>query len=366
MKCILSALLMAVLVAQGHAADQIATDAGPVGVTRVVSGLDEPWAIGFLPDGSFLITERHGALHYFRDGATRNVSGVPKVHARGQGGLLDVVVARDFASSGEVFLTFSKPARGGGKTALARATFDAGRAALTDLTILFEMSAASGAGQHYGSRVVEAPDGTLWLTIGDRGARDMAQNPNAHNGKVVRVGRDGRVPADNPFAGGGALPEIWSLGHRNPQGAALDANGRLWTVEHGARGGDEVNMPLAGRNYGWPVISYGRHYSGAKIGVGTRADGMEQPEFYWDPSIAPSGMMIYSGKLFPAWKGDIFVGSLKFDMISRLEVSGGKVSEAERLFQDRYIRIRDIREAPDGSIWFLSVGDGAAYRITPG
>jgi glucose/arabinose dehydrogenase len=182
----------------------------------------------------------------------------------------------------------------------------------------------------------------------------------------VRVARDGSVPADNPYAQGGGLPEIWSFGHRNPQGAALDGQGRLWTVEHGAQGGDEVNRPLPGRNFGWPVISYGRHYSGAKIGVGTAAEGMVQPAFYWDPSIAPSGMMIYSGKLFPAWEGDIFVGSLKFDMISRLEVAGDRVGEAERLFQDRYPRIRDIREAPDGSIWFLSVGDGAAYRLTPG
>ena len=235
MKSILSALLMAVLVAQGHAADRIATDAGPVGVTRVVSGLDEPWAIGFLPDGSFLITERHGALHYFRDGATRKVSGVPKVHARGQGGLLDMVVARDFASSGEVFLTFSKPARGGGKTALARAIFDAGRAALTDLTILFEMSAASGAGQHYGSRVVEARDGTLWLTIGDRGARDMAQDPQAHNGKVVRVSRAGGVPADNPLWPEAHCPRsgLWATAIRKvPHWTRTGACG-LWNMARG-------------------------------------------------------------------------------------------------------------------------------------
>jgi len=360
------ALVAAALIGTGVAAqDRIATQEASVTVTRMVSGLDQPWAIGFLPDGSWLITERDGRLLHFAGGETRKVSGVPRVRARGQGGLLDVVVARDFATTGEIFLTYSEPARGGARTALARARFDADAAALRDLEVIFAMSTASGAGQHFGSRVVEARDGTLFLTIGDRGDREQAQNPQVHNGKVIRVNRDGSIPADNPYAGGGALPEIWSLGHRNPQGAALDPQGRFWTVAHGAQGGDEINQPLAGRNYGWPVISYGSHYSGAKIGVGTSAPGMEQPKHHWDPSIAPSGMMIYSGKLFPAWKGDIFVGSLKFDMISRLEV-GGTVREAERLFEGRYTRIRDIREAPDGSIWFLSVGDEAAYRITPG
>ena len=366
MKRMLAAFAMAIWIAGAATGQEVVqSSAGPVKVQKMVSGLDEPWAIGFLPDGSWLITERDGRLTHFKAGEARRVSGVPKVRAQGQGGLLDVVVARDFAQTGEIFLTFSQPARGGARTALAKARFDEGAAALRDLEVIFAMSAASGAGQHFGSRVVEARDGTLFLTIGDRGDRDQAQNARLHNGKVVRVARDGAVPADNPFAGGGALPEIWSLGHRNPQGAALDGQGRLWTVEHGARGGDEINRPVGGRNYGWPVISYGRHYSGAKIGVGTAAEGMEQPAFYWDPSIAPSGMMIYSGRLFPAWKGDIFVGSLKFDMISRLD-AGGRVGEAERLFQNRYPRIRDVREAPDGAIWFLSVGDGAAYRVTPG
>lgn len=343
------------------------TAEGPVTVAPMVTGLTEPWAIAFLPGDEMLITERDGRLLHFGGDGPQTVRGVPKVAAVGQGGLLDVVAARDFADSREIFLTYAQPHRGGARTALAVARLSADARTLEDLRVIFAMSEASGAGRHFGSRVVEAEDGTLFLTIGDRGAADRAQDPEVHNGKVVRVNRDGSIPADNPFADGkDALPAIWSLGHRNPQGAALDEQGRFWTVAHGARGGDEINRPEAGNNYGWPVISYGRHYSGGKIGVGTEKPGMEQPLHYWDPSIAPSGMMIYDGDMFPDWRGDIFVGSLKFDLISRLERDGGEVREAERLFEGDYLRIRDIRQAPDGSIWFLSVGDGAAYRITPG
>jgi glucose/arabinose dehydrogenase len=205
----------------------------------------------------------------------------------------------------------------------------------------------------------------LYATIGDRGDDSSAQDLTRQNGSVIRIARDGAIPSDNPFTQtSGAQPEIWSYGHRNPQGAALDANGNLWVVEHGARGGDEVNRIAKGANYGWPVISYGRHYSGLKIGEGTQKRGMEQPAHYWDPSIAPSGMMIYQGDMFPDWRGDILVGSLKFDMISRLD--GAPLSEVERLKSRETQRVRDIREAPDGSIWFLSVGQGAAYRLSPG
>ncbi|MEO1549099.1 MAG: PQQ-dependent sugar dehydrogenase [Pseudomonadota bacterium] len=333
-------------------------------VTKRLSGLDEPWAIGFLPSGGLLVTERDGRLLLASDGQMRTVRGVPRVAANGQGGLLDVAVARDFAQSQTIFLTYAEPVRGGARTALASARLDESGGRLSDLQVLFAQEGPRNGGRHFGSRVVEAADGTLFVTVGDRGARNEAQNTQVHSGKVVRVSREGAVPADNP-ASENWLPEIWSTGHRNPQGAALDAQGRLWTVEHGARGGDEINRPEAGRNYGWPRISYGVHYSGARIGEGTQAPGLEQPAFYWDPSIAPSGMMIYSGKLWPEWEGDIFVGSLKFDMISRLEVSGDTAREVERLFQDEYYRIRDVREAPDGSIWFLSVGDGAAYQVTP-
>ncbi len=362
---LLRAFLLTFLVVAPAVAETVAVDGGSVNVDRMVTGLDEPWAIAFLPEGDLLITERDGRLLNVSGGRASEISGVPRVVDRGQGGLLDVVLARNFATTRTLFLSYSAPMEGGAGTALASATLSADGARLENQKILFQMRLGSSAGQHFGSRIVEANDGTLFLTIGDRGDRERAQDTNRHNGKVVRVNRDGTTPSDNPFVQGGALPEIWSLGHRNPQGAALDAQGNLWLVEHGARGGDEINKPSKGLNYGWPVISYGRHYSGLKIGQGTEAAGLEQPLHYWDPSIAPSGMMIYSGKLFPDWRGDIFVGSLKFDMISRLEKNGSSASESERLFQDRYTRIRDIREAPDGTIWFLSVGDGAAYRISP-
>ncbi|NNU80462.1 PQQ-dependent sugar dehydrogenase [Halovulum dunhuangense] len=359
-------ILAAALAASALAQDVRDTSAGPVRVDRMIAGLNEPWAIGFLPGGGVLVTERAGRLLHVRGGDAVPVAGVPQVAQLGQGGLLDVVIARDFAQSREIFLSFAEPAGGGARTALAVARMSQDGTALENLRVIFRMSESSGRGQHFGSRIVEARDGTLFLTIGDRGDADEAQNPRVHNGKVIRVARDGSIPGDNPFADGAqALPEIWSIGHRNPQGAALDAEGRLWTVAHGARGGDEVNRPEAGRNYGWPVISFGRHYTGLRIGVGSTRAGMEQPLFYWDPSIAPSGMMIYSGRLFPEWQGDVFVGALQYDTVVRLDVDGNRLSEGERLFADDYIRIRDVREAPDGAIWFLSVGDGAAYRVTP-
>jgi glucose/arabinose dehydrogenase len=212
--------------------------------------------------------------------------------------------------------------------------------------------------------VVEAADGTLFLTIGDRGDRPSAQDRSVHNGSVIRIQRDGRIPSDNPFIGEtGVQPEIWSYGHRNPQGAGLDLEGNLWVSEHGARGGDEVNVVRKGANYGWPVISYGRHYSGGKIGEGTAQDGMQQPELYWDPSIAPSGLMVYSGALFPQWRGDMFVGSLKFDYIAQL--SGDPLREIAQIQTDETLRVRDVVEGPDGAIWFISVGRDSVYRIRP-
>jgi len=230
--------------------------------------------------------------------------------------------------------------------------------------MIWEMQPGTTGGRHFGSRLIEAPDGALFVTVGERGDRPSAQDLGRANGSVLRIAKDGAIPPGNPFVDReGAQPEIWSYGHRNPQGAALDRKGDLWIVEHGARGGDEVNRVRKGANYGWPVISYGTHYSGAKIGVGTHKEGMEQPEFYWDPSIAPSGMAIYSGALWPEWRGDFFVGSLKFDMISRL--SGDPLEEVERISGPQTQRVRDIAEGPDGALWFLSVGQGALYRVTP-
>lgn len=362
-------MLMAIMLcfSSGAAlAQTVASSLGSLQVTQLAKGLDEPWAVAILPNGQFLVTERKGRLWLFdgKGGKTR-VSGVPKVYAKGQGGLLDVVLARDFAQSGELFLTYAKSQSGGAGTALAVARFDAQSAALGDVRLLFEMKPGNRGGRHFGSRVVEAKDGTLFVTVGERGNRPLAQDLSMHNGSVIRVARTGSVPKSNPFTGTkGALPEIWSYGHRNAQGAALDQSGQLWVVEHGAKGGDEVNRVEKAANYGWPVISYGEHYSGGTIGEGTAKAGMEQPDYYWDPSIAPSGMMIYSGQMFAEWKGDIFVGSLKFDHIARLNRSGTKLSAGEQLKSRETGRVRDIRQAPDGSIWFLSVDRGALFRIS--
>ncbi len=350
------------------------TSAGPVLVERVTGDLDRPWAVAFLPTGGVLVTEVDGRLLHIGDrgrGARTDVAGLPAIEAIGQGGLLDVVAARDFADSREIFLTYSAPDGRATRTTLARARLSTGNDRLEELSVIWEQDPPVASSRHFGSRVVEAEDGTLWVTIGDRADRPRAQDPQQMIGKVIRVARDGSVPADNPFADGqAARAPIWSIGHRNPQGAAMDPEtGALWTVEHGARGGDEINRPEAGKNYGWPQISYGTHYSGFSF-PGSSAPGLEQPVFYWDPSIAPSGMTIYSGRLFPEWAGDIFVGALKSQLISRLDRAGAgspEIAGEERLFEREFGRIRDVREGPDGALWFLTDDDpGGLYRVTPG
>ncbi|MFY2826632.1 PQQ-dependent sugar dehydrogenase [Ruegeria sp. MALMAid1280] len=359
------AILALLLKAGWVSADILETSSGPVQVSPMIEGLDTPWAIGVLPGGGFLVTEREGELLYVTDGQAKRVKGVPKVSAKGQGGLLDVTIARDFAQTREIFLTYSKRQfrKAGNAVAVARLSENGDR--LTKVRLIFEAVPGGSTGKHFGSRVVEADDGTLFITIGDRGDRPAAQDTSNHMGSVIRINRNGTVPEDNPFVENDDVrPEIWSFGHRNPQGAGLDAQGRLWISEHGAKGGDEVNLVQPGLNYGWPVISYGVHYSGEKIGEGTAKPGMEQPEHYWDPSMAPSGLMVYSGKLWPDWKGNIFVGSLKFDYIARL--AGSPLHEVEQIKGPETERVRDIVEAPDGSIWFISVGQGAVYRMTPG
>jgi len=332
-------------------------------VDPVAAGLVEPWSLAFLPDGGFLVTERGGQLWRFdSSGLRQEVQGVPKVFAKGQGGLFDILVPRDFASKGEVFLSFARPQGPGGAagTALARARLAAG--ALEDLALIWEMPPGTSGTHHFGGRIAEAPDGTLFLSLGERGLFDPAQDPGALLGKIVHVTRDGAPVADGPFADG-THPEIYTLGHRNPQGLAFDATGQLWASEHGAMGGDEVNRIEPGRNYGWPVIAYGRNYSGTKIGEGAAKPGMEQPVHYWDPSIAPSGHMIYSGRLWPGWEGRHFLGSLKFDYIAILDPTDGWSETA--IVTPETGRVRDVREAPDGTIWFLSVTRGAVYRLTP-
>ncbi len=358
--------ILGISIATAGSAD-ISTSSGAVSVSKIVSGLDAPWGFGFLPEGALLITQQNGRLLFAAPGESlQRVRGVPNVVDVGQGGLLDVMIPRDFEKTRDVYLTLAtKQGRGAG-TAVARGNLSADGRTLRNAEIIFEMASGSSGGRHFGSRLVEAPDGTLFLTIGDRGDRPSAQDLSRENGSVVRINRDGSIPKDNPFAmQAGAQPGIYSYGHRNAQGAAIDASGQLWIVEHGARGGDEVNRVERGVNYGWPVISYGRHYSGAKIGEGTSKAGMAQPVHYWDPSIAPSGMLIYSGKLWPEWKGDFFTGSLNSDLVIRLDRNGSDVTEAERWQSDETLRVRDIREAPDGAIWFMSAGNGAIYRITP-
>lgn len=346
-------------------AQTIETSQGSARLDVMADRFATPWAIGFLPDGSFLVTEREGRLWQVNKyGQRSRISGLPKIHAKGQGGLLDVMVPRDFETSRQLFFSFSKRLQKGTGTAVLRATLAGGRSNLTNLKVIFEMNAGASGGRHYGSRIVEGKDGYLYVTLGERADRDQAQNLASHKGKVIRITRDGDAPKGNPFLKtDGALPEIWSYGHRNPQGAALDRAGKLWVTEHGAKGGDEVNRIQKGANYGWPVISYGTHYSGLRIGEGSKKPGMQQPSHYWDPSIAPSGLMVYSGKLWPRWKGHFFVGSLKFDYISRL--SGAPLKEAEKIEGTETARVRDIREAPDGAIWFIAEDLGRIYRMAP-
>ncbi|RLJ59822.1 glucose/arabinose dehydrogenase [Litoreibacter meonggei] len=361
---ILKTIAVSAILTFGPPVHALESSVGTLQVSKIADGFDEPWAVESLPDGGILVSERGGTLTNLRpDGRRINVKGVPKVVDRGQGGLLDIMIPRDFARSREVFLSYANRRGNSYGTAIGRGKLSSDGTSLTGFKRIFQQARGSDQAKHFGSRIVEARDGTIFLTIGERGDRAKAQDLRNHNGTVVRLRRSGVVPPDNPFIGmPGAEPEIYSYGHRNPQGAALDLNGNLYVVEHGARGGDEVNAVKAGKNYGWPVISYGRHYSGFKIGEGTSKPGMEQPVHYWDPSIAPSGMMIYSGKLWSDWTGDIFVGSLKFDMISRLD---GKTLKEERLQSSQTGRVRDVIEGPNGEIWFLSVINGALYEITP-
>jgi aldose sugar dehydrogenase len=360
------------LLATPAGAQTFSSSAGNLTVETVARGLERPWSLAFLPDGRMLVTERLGRLRIVsRDGAlSPPVTGVPQVRASGQGGLLDVTLDRDYASNKTIYFCFAEPTPDGGRTAMARARLNDGAVpALTDVKVIFRQEGPLSRGNHYGCRIVQARDGNLFLTLGDHFIyRDHAQNLTDHLGKIVRVTPDGTVPPDNPFVGKvGAKPEIWSYGHRNAQGAALHPEtGKLWEHEHGPRGGDEVNIPLAGRNYGWPVIGYGVDYSGTKIHEATAKPGMEQPIKYWVPSIAPSGMAFYTADLIPAWKGSLFVGALAGQMLVRLELNGESVTKEERLLQGLRERIRDVRQGPDGAIWLLTDNsNGRVLRVVP-
>ena len=359
-----AALILLLLAPFPALAERFRTSAGEVEVSQMANGLKVPWSLAFLPDGDWLVSERGGRLLLITEGAARPVTGLPEVWAEGQGGLLDVAVAKDYATSREIFLSYAERRGAGGGTALAVAKLDEDAATLGDLHVIFRQEPPLPGSAHFGGRVVEAPDGTVFLSLGERQERDRAQYLDNDQGKIVRIRRDGQPAARNPFAGrADARAELWSFGHRNPQGMALGPDGALWVTEHGPKGGDEVNRIAPGRNYGWPTVSFGEEYSGGRIGVGTEAPGMEAPRHVWIPSIAPSGLMVYSGKLWPRWQGELFTGSLKFDYLSRLSPDGR--DEAERMLEGEFTRIRDIREAPDGSIWFISETEGAVLRMAP-
>ena len=346
---------------------------GPTeGVIRtevVAEGLEHPWALEFLPDGRMLVTERPGRLRIVTaDGAiSPPLGGVPEVAARSQGGLLDVALDPQFAQNRLVYLSFSEPGEGGeAGTSVARGRLGAG--GLEGVQVIYRQVPKVRSGGHYGSRLVFRPDGTLFVTQGDRqNQRGRVQDLSTGIGKIVRINPDGTVPRDNPFAGrSDARPEIWSYGHRNAQAATLDGEGNLWTVEHGARGGDELNQPEQGKNYGWPVITYGVDYSGMSIGEGTAKEGMEQPVYYWDPVIAPSGMTFYMGDAFPGWKGNILIGSMGTGSLVRLVLDGGRIVTEERYRVDGGARVRDVRQGPDGFVYVVTDADnGKIIRIRP-
>ncbi len=340
----------------------------PLATSVFAKGLDRPWGLAVLPSGQFLVTERSGEMRVIsEDGIVSGpVSGVPDVWFDGQGGLLDVAVSPQFSQDRLIFWTYSKPVRGGAVTAAGRGVLSA-NGQLNDVRDIFVQSDPSRSGRHFGSRIIPMVDGTVWITTGDRGEGDdgdMPQQMNSTVGKVIRVSVDGGVLRDNPFVGREGNDRIWSLGHRNMQGAAIDGQGRLWTIEHGPRGGDELNRPLAGQNYGWPVVSYGINYSGRALGSGEAVlAGTEQPVYYWDPVIAPAGMSFYDGP-YEAWRGDLLVGSLNPGGLVRLKLSGDRVVGEERLLPD-VGRVRDVEVLDDGRV-LLVLDSGQILVVLPG
>jgi glucose/arabinose dehydrogenase len=361
----LSALLAAGIVQ----ADEFQTGKVKVAVDVVASGLEFPWAIEVLPDGAYLVTERPGRLRIVRDGKlSEPIDGVPNVAVRGQGGLLDVALSPDFARDRTLFLTAALSYDGGTGTGVIKAKLSEDEGSLTDVETIFRMKKIGTTGRHFGSRIAFDAGGKLYFSIGDRGDMTRGQDFRDHAASIMRINTDGSVPDDNPFADGSkALPEIFSKGHRNAQGLVFDpVTGGIITAEHGAQGGDEINLPKAGLNYGWATITYGKNYNGDEIGIGTTAPGLEQPAHYWDPSIAPGALVVYQGKMFPEWKDDVITTSLKFGLISRIDRDdSGKFGEEERFLDAEYGRLRDIVVAPDGALLVTTDDpDGKILRIS--
>jgi glucose/arabinose dehydrogenase len=363
-------LLLSVSTSVSHASSLVESEKARFTYEVVSSGLSHPWSLAFLPDGRMLVTEREGRLRVIEEDGRLNplsVTGLPPVRQHGQGGLLDVVLHPDFENNRFIYLSYAEEGKGGFGTAVARGRLRDNH--LNNVEVIFRMAWKTKSKRHFGGRLVFDKQGYLYITLGDRADRPRAQDLNDHAGSLIRLHDDGRIPADNPFTDRQfARKAIYSYGHRNIQGVALHPEtGQLWSHEHGPQGGDEINIPQAGRNYGWPVITYGVNYGiGTKIGDGTRKQGMEQPIYYWVPSIAPSGMAFYDADPFPAWKGNLFVGSLKFRLLVRLELKDNRVVHEERLLPGQLGRIRDVRQGPDGFIYLLTdESNGKLVRLMP-
>lgn len=344
------------------------SSAGNLKVQTVASGLVYPWSLAFLPDGRMLVAERPGRLRIIAaDGRLSPPLGnVPKVYAVSQAGLMDILLARDFAQSRTIFVCYAEAAEGGGRIAVLRARLIEDESPrLDDITVIFRQKGPVSRGLNIGCRMVQAQDDNLFVTLGDHfGPKELAQKLDNHIGKIVRITPDGAAPADNPFIGNrGALPEIWAYGLRNAQGLAFNpADGKLWEQEHGPMGGDEINIIEKAQNYGWPRVSYGVNYDGTPVGSGKPTmEGVTDPIWHWTPSIAPSGIAFYTGDLIPGWKGSLLNGALKFELLSRLELKGNKILKEERLLQSMRERIRDVRQGPDGAVYLLT--DNASGRI---
>lgn len=374
MRLVVTLALGVLILAPDVEAATFKTEKGDIAVNIVADGLARPWAIDFLPDNRMIVTERGGRMRIVSPDGKKSsgVKGLPGADVGGQGGLLDVAVHPGFAQNRLIYWSFSEAGKGGNSTAVARGRLSADDKVLEDVKVIFSQKPKVRSNMHFGSRLVFDGKGHLFITLGERSAekfRGQAQELNSHLGKVVRLMEDGSIPEDNPFVGKeGALPEIWSYGHRNPQAAAINpATGALWEIEHGPKGGDEINLPEPGKNYGWPVVSYGVNYDGTPVGTGkSEAPGMENPIYQWTPVIAPSGMAFYAGDSFPQWKGNLFVGGLRAGALVRLELDGAKVTHEERLLTELGMRIRDVAQGPDGALYVVTdASDGQIIRISP-